>query len=77
MVGERKVVGISQRRDRRGARFQCLAHLAWDPDVTLEVTRVPDPDTGARLAARLGSHVGVLRDGRRVVDLVTQRILAG
>lgn len=27
----RKVVGISQRRTRAGARFQCAVPLAWDP----------------------------------------------
>lgn len=28
----RKVVGISQRRTREVARFQCSAHRAWNPD---------------------------------------------
>ena len=31
-VGDRKLVGLSQRRTRTGARFQCLVHLAWEPD---------------------------------------------
>ena len=31
LVGGRKVVGISQRRNRRGARFQCAALLRWRP----------------------------------------------
>jgi lipoate-protein ligase A len=30
-LGGRKVVGISQRRTRHGALFQCAALLAWDP----------------------------------------------
>jgi lipoate-protein ligase A len=30
-VGGRKVVGISQRRTRDGARFQCLVLESWDP----------------------------------------------
>lgn len=30
-VGGAKVVGISQRRTRAGARFQCSVPLAWDP----------------------------------------------
>jgi lipoate-protein ligase A len=30
-LGERKLVGLSQRRTRDGARFQCLVHLRWDP----------------------------------------------
>ncbi|HZU74625.1 MAG TPA: hypothetical protein VE990_17845 [Acidimicrobiales bacterium] len=32
VVGGRKAVGISQRRGRRGARFQCAALLRWDPE---------------------------------------------
>jgi lipoate-protein ligase A len=31
IVGARKVVGISQRRTRIGARFQCLVLDRWDP----------------------------------------------
>jgi lipoate---protein ligase len=31
VVGGRKLVGISQRRTREGARFQCVLHRVWDP----------------------------------------------
>jgi lipoate---protein ligase len=31
LIGGRKVVGISQRRTREGARFQCLVPRAWNP----------------------------------------------
>lgn len=31
VVDGRKVVGISQRRTRDGARFQCMVHRRWDP----------------------------------------------
>ena len=31
----RKVLGISQRRTRAGARFQCLAYRRWDPESLL------------------------------------------
>ena len=30
-VDGRKLVGISQRRTRDGARFQCVVHRRWDP----------------------------------------------
>lgn len=30
-VGGRKAVGISQRRTRHGALFQCAVHRTWDP----------------------------------------------
>lgn len=32
LVDGRKVVGISQRRTRHLARFQCVVHLEWDPE---------------------------------------------
>ena len=31
VVGGRKLVGLSQRRTRDGARFQCALHRSWDP----------------------------------------------
>ena len=31
VVGGRKLVGISQRRTRDAARFQCIVHRVWDP----------------------------------------------
>lgn len=34
-VGGRKVVGISQRRTRAGARFQCLVLDRWEPEPLL------------------------------------------
>jgi lipoate-protein ligase A len=33
LVGGAKLVGISQRRTRRAARFQSMVHLRWRPDV--------------------------------------------
>jgi len=36
-TGGAKVVGISQRRTREGALFQCAALLGWDPGPTLAV----------------------------------------
>lgn len=32
-VGNNKLVGISQRRSRDGARLQCVLYRAWDPHV--------------------------------------------
>ena len=36
-VDGRKVVGMSQRRTRAGARFQCLVHDAWEPGLLLDL----------------------------------------
>jgi len=44
-VDGRKVVGMSQRRTRAGALFQCAALLKWDPD---EIARLLDLDDDAR-----------------------------
>lgn len=32
-VGQQKLVGISQRRSRGGARFQCVMYQQWQPDI--------------------------------------------
>lgn len=39
----RKVVGISQRRTRDWARFQCAISLQWKPDLLLELLNEPRP----------------------------------
>jgi len=63
-----KVVGISQRRTRAGARFQCAALLAWDPGSLARLLALDDADR-ARLvaevapsAAALAVSPGALRD---------------
>lgn len=35
--GSTKLVGVSQRRTRHGAKFQCIAYLDWDPAPILEI----------------------------------------
>jgi lipoate---protein ligase len=46
-AGGRKVVGISQRRTRGWARFQCAAYLRWDPDALLALLAPPRPPVDA------------------------------
>ena len=43
-VAGRKVVGISARRRRDGALFQCAALLAWDPAPLADLLAVPAED---------------------------------
>ncbi len=43
MLGERKVVGISQRRTRAGARFQCAVYSRWHPERVAELMAEPRP----------------------------------
>jgi len=52
----RKLVGISQRRTRHAARFQCVVHLRWNPEPLLAAL-APVPDA---LAERLRSDVVAL-----------------
>jgi lipoate-protein ligase A len=41
-VERRKVVGLSQRRTREAARFQCCALLRWEPERLLELLVLDD-----------------------------------
>lgn len=43
LVDGAKLVGISQRRRRLGARFQCMVHMAWHPERLLGLLRDPKP----------------------------------
>ncbi|CAB5063997.1 MAG: hypothetical protein F2942_02525 [Actinobacteria bacterium] len=46
-VDQKKIVGISQRRSRLGARFQCVVYTHWDPKPLLEVLQSCYPQTAA------------------------------
>jgi len=37
LVGDAKLVGVSQRRTRAAARFQSMIHLRWRPDIVAAV----------------------------------------
>ncbi len=58
-VGHAKVVGLSQRRTRAGAHFQCAVPIVWDPSELLAVMDL-DNDTRAEAATHLaGMAMGV------------------
>jgi lipoate-protein ligase A len=63
-----KVVGISQRRTRAGARFQCAALATWDPAalVALLALEPGERDRASRDLAGVAAGVGVPLD-----DLLT------
>ncbi len=42
--GERKLVGISQRRTRVGSRFQCAVHTRWNPELLVSLLVPPRPE---------------------------------
>jgi lipoate-protein ligase A len=69
VVGNAKVVGLSQRRTRAGAHFQCAVPISWDPAQLLAVMALGDDarsaaETDLAAAARgvgAGVSAGLLR----------------
>lgn len=59
-VAGRKVVGISQRRSRAGARFQCAAYRRWEPSALVELLGLEGD--GARSVADAAQGTGVGHD---------------
>ncbi len=70
LVGDAKLVGISQRRTRAGARFQCAVPVLWDP-APLAALLTSQPDVGALAAVGTGLGEAVERD-----DLVAALVTA-
>lgn len=71
-----KVVGMSQRRTRTWARFQCLVHGRFDPAESLGVL-APHLTAGAfgeRLRDRLTDGVGVVDDLDALTDWLLDRV---
>lgn len=64
----RKLVGISQRRTRAGARFQCIVYDRWDPDDVLDLLDLTDTDRRSaaadldRVATGVGDRLQLLRE---------------
>ena len=56
-VAGRKVVGLSQRRRRQGALFQCAVLLTWDPGDIAGLVALPEAEQ-ADLARQLGELAG-------------------
>ena len=75
-VGGRKVVGLSQRRTREGALFQCSAALRWEPERLLDLLALGDADRAraageiANLATGLGPGIDLVAG---LVDALTRR----
>jgi lipoate-protein ligase A len=67
-IGGRKAAGVSQRRTRAGARFQCAVARSWDPARLASLLALAHDDRDA-LAADLADAV-------RVVDLDVDDLLA-
>lgn len=59
-IGGRKVVGMSQRRTRYGALFQCAALLGWDPRPTLAALAL-SPEQRQRAEPELRDRATAIR----------------
>lgn len=68
VLGHRKVVGISQRRTRDAARFQCAAVRRWDPVPLLGLLRLTAHERVAGLRSLPDAAVGVPVDPDALVD---------
>jgi len=55
----RKVLGISQRRTRAGARFQCAVQSTWDPSAILALLALAPPVRATAVADLADAAVGV------------------
>lgn len=72
--GPAKVVGISQRRTRRWARFQCVLHRHWDPVALVGLLRLSDEDR-QRASIELASvAAGVDRPECEIIDAFLDRL---
>ena len=68
----RKVVGISQRRTRAAARFQCAAYTSWDPAALVRLLRLDDTARRALADAAVGTN----RDPGETVDAFLRHLPA-
>jgi lipoate---protein ligase len=59
LVGERKVVGLAQRRTRELTLFQCCALLAWNPVALLDLLVLSEAERAAAQGAVAGAATGL------------------
>ncbi len=67
-VAGRKLVGMSQRRTRHGARFQCIVHHRWDPGALVGLLSMPAPEQGRALRQLSGTVATWEGDPHRLVN---------
>lgn len=74
LVGGAKLLGISQRRGRDGARFQCVVYRQWAPQSWL--TSLDEPRTGGQVVDLIGSLkvATVSASGPDLLDALAQSL---
>jgi lipoate-protein ligase A len=73
-AGGRKVVGISQRRSRSGARFQCLLLRRWDPVPLLGLLALDPVDQQRGGVELAGVATGLDLPSSEVVDALVAHL---
>jgi lipoate-protein ligase A len=76
VVDGRKVVGISQRRTRAGARFQCVVHRRWDPGALLALLALDDGERDEALSDLASAGAGLDVDHALVIDALVRHLPA-
>lgn len=74
VMGDAKVVGISQRRTRAGALFQCAALLRWAPGDLLDLLALPDDRRHQAAGELAGAAVGLGVEAAAVEDAFLTRL---
>lgn len=69
-VGQRKLIGISQRRTRDGARFQCIVYRSWAPEHWSDLLHDPAMSEVARTIA----VATVEATGEQVVSALVEQL---
>jgi lipoate---protein ligase len=64
----RKLVGVSQRRTRQGALFQCACLVRWEPERLLGLLALDDEQRSVAMAAVAGSARGIGSELARAVE---------
>ena len=72
-VGNRKLVGISQRRTRDWVRLQTMAYRVWEPGRLVDVLSLTDRER-AVLVTDLGDAAAALGDPADVIDALRHRL---
>lgn len=73
-VDGRKLVGISQRRTRDGARFQCVVHRRWDPAPILGLLELRHHERAAARRDLADAGAGLDLDDGPVLDALLRQL---
>jgi lipoate-protein ligase A len=75
-VSGHKLVGISQRRTREGARFQCLVHRRWDPVPLLGLLALHHRERAGALVELTYAGAGLDVEDRAVIEALVRQLPA-